>query len=479
MKKSSLPVFMSLACVLGMLSCSPDSIVIKGKVANAGGKQIVYNRTIDGIYVGMTDTLHLQADSSFIISIPGGKAERFDFALWNARALGSVYPEPGVTELNIDAAAKAPFGEGRTPKEQVMKMLSELDRKVRELRVGNQLKWDITKDKVASSVCKKLQSLAGALDKKISGSDAGLTAKARQDIRMQLLLAFEYRFMKEYYRVYGQDKQDWADAFREMVKFADLNNPENVFSPAFPEAIRNVAGFTIYDIEETAVRPKSMDESCGVLFDWYEENLQGRVREVAMAYSMLDDYRNEVYATGISGLYDRFLVLYPESVLNPLLDEAVSKNKAFNATGLSKDVRFIDTDSVKVFKEITDRFQGKVVFVDFWATWCWSCRRAFEYVEPLQQYAREHDVVLLYVSFDNSSEKAKWMKMANFYDLKGEHAILNEAFKQEIYDTFGENGYIVLPRYAIINSKGKLQFPKASGPEDLDKLISQLKEAAL
>lgn len=68
--------------------------------------------------------------------------------------------------------------------------------------------------------------------------------------------------------------------------------------------------------------------------------------------------------------------------------------------------------------------------------------------------------------------------MAGNYNMKGEHAIINETFKNEIYDTFGRNSILNIPHYAIINKKGELQFQSAASPENMDKLTEQLKEAA-
>lgn len=79
---------------------------------------------------------------------------------------------------------------------------------------------------------------------------------------------------------------------------------------------------------------------------------------------------------------------------------------------------------------------------------------------------------------DTPQKADLWKKMVGHYNLKGEHAIINEAFKMEIYDTFGWDGSLSIPHYAIVNKEGTLQFKSAAGPEDMTKLTEQLKEAA-
>ena len=460
-----------------LASCTSGSITLKGKVSNADGKPVVFHRTNDGIYTQTTDTLHLQADSTFTVTIPGKSAERFDFFLWGKRELGSLYLKPGTTELNIDASADIPLKHEKTPEDKVMEILSGLNKDVWDLRSRSGDKWNISKDTVASSVYGVLTEYARTLEKELTGVDASLKSKASQDIRMQLLLAFENQFFVNTYRCSEQTKKEWVEAFYKMSDFADLNNPDNVFSPAFGNAIRNQIGIKIYNIGKKEPF-QNRNEYYLFIFDRFEKELQGRVCEAMMANLILDDAKQEDYATGIPGLYDRFLTLYPQSVLKPLLDKAVARNNAFNRTAFSDDVCFLDTDSVKTFKEITDSFAGKVIFIDLWATWCSPCRASFSHVKPLQEYAKEHDVVLLYISIDRPSDKDKWMKMANVYNLKGKHVILNEFFQQEIYDTFGNNGSLHIPHCAIVNKKGELQFPVAASPENMDKLAAQLEEAA-
>lgn len=480
MKKSNFSIFScGILCVLGILSSciSQPSIVIKGKVTNAAGKPVIYYRSFEGTYMQSLDTLQLQPDSTFIVTIPAKSPERVDLYLWGARTLGSVYLKPGTTEMDIDASCENPLQLEETPENKVMKKLKALDENVWNLRARKGDIWNIAKDTVASSVYEKLTTYALLLDKELTGVDAGFKSKAMQDIRMQILLAFENQYFGAFYSVSEATMKEWNEVFYKMSDFVDLNQQDNVFSPAFPDAIGNQYGIQVYNINKSGIETKSENERNEIFFDGYKKNLQGKVCESAMANIIWEDYVNERNTTGIPELYDRFVSLYPESALLPLLEKAVTKNKLFNRVAFSDDIHFIESDSLQTLKEITSLFPGKVIFLDIWATWCSPCRKSFAYVEPLQQYAKENDVVLLYITIDQQSDKDKWQKMANYYDLKGEHLIVNKILDQDIRKIFGNNGILAIPRCAIVNTKGDLQFPKASSPEDMDKLIVQLKEA--
>ena len=104
---------------------------------------------------------------------------------------------------------------------------------------------------------------------------------------------------------------------------------------------------------------------------------------------------------------------------------------------------------------------------------------SFALAYSLQEYAKANDIVLLYLSIDRPEEDAKWRKMAAHYDLMGEHVRVQEAFKDEIYTTFGNaQKALSIPHCVIIGKDGEIKFKSAASPEDMEKLKSQLKEAA-
>ena len=51
--------------------------------------------------------------------------------------------------------------------------------------------------------------------------------------------------------------------------------------------------------------------------------------------------------------------------------------------------------------------QGKVVIVDFWASWCVPCRRSFPWLNRMQEKYREDGLVIVGVNLDSSAEDAQ------------------------------------------------------------------------
>lgn len=467
------------ALAMLLTSCSQKNITLEGKVTHASDAPIVYNITTNGIYLpGKFDTLHINPDSTYQISLPINSNEKLSLSLYGKRGLGAIYLAPGKQKLDIDASKSnelTPVNKF-TKENEILRKLTDLNENVLNLRTYEGDIFNISKDTVAASVYQKLIDYATTAENRLTDIDNEFKQRAMQDIRMQVLLAFISQYFPNCRKGSDITKQEWNDSYSKILEFANMNQAANVFSPIFADVIFNIANIEIF--WKNGKQVKDENERNQVMFDWYKANLQGRVQEVAMGLIFLEDANREYYATGIPALYEEFKQLWSNSILLPKIESALQKNIAFNKTKLPEDINILNTDSVRTFKEITSQYAGKVIFIDVWATWCRPCRASFAHIKPLQKFANENDIVLLYVSVDPPQKAELWKKMAGNYNLKGEHAIINETFKNEIYDTFGRNNSLSIPHYAIINKKGELQFQSAASPEDMDKLTEQLKEAA-
>ena len=100
--------------------------------------------------------------------------------------------------------------------------------------------------------------------------------------------------------------------------------------------------------------------------------------------------------------------------------------------------------------------KGKVVMVNFWATWCKPCVTELPELAKLKRANASKGVVLLLVSGDEIEDKAK---VANSLQQKGHSGTY--LIKGDINDFFATYdtktpGEVVFPRTYIYNRKGQL-----------------------
>jgi len=73
-------------------------------------------------------------------------------------------------------------------------------------------------------------------------------------------------------------------------------------------------------------------------------------------------------------------------------------------------------------------YKGKVVYLDFWASWCQPCKASFPYMEQLKQLYGSQGLVIIAVNVDHAQPRAQaFLQAMNsdlpvVYDPKGELA---------------------------------------------------------
>jgi thiol-disulfide isomerase/thioredoxin len=54
-----------------------------------------------------------------------------------------------------------------------------------------------------------------------------------------------------------------------------------------------------------------------------------------------------------------------------------------------------------------NEFKGKVVYVDFWASWCGPCRKSFPWMNEMQQKYRDQGLAVVAINLDTDRELAQ------------------------------------------------------------------------
>lgn len=63
-------------------------------------------------------------------------------------------------------------------------------------------------------------------------------------------------------------------------------------------------------------------------------------------------------------------------------------------------------DSALMSKDPFDQYQGNVVVVDFWASWCVPCRRSFPWLNDMHAKYAEQGLVVIGVNLDANQDDA-------------------------------------------------------------------------
>ncbi len=110
-----------------------------------------------------------------------------------------------------------------------------------------------------------------------------------------------------------------------------------------------------------------------------------------------------------------------------------------------------DSEGDALLANMIKDFKGKVIFIDFWNTWCMPCRQAIKEMEPMKEEFEGKDVAVLYVADESSPQKHY---DAMIVTMKGEHYRLSRSQASSLMQKWGFTG---IPSYVIIGKDGMVK----------------------
>jgi len=107
----------------------------------------------------------------------------------------------------------------------------------------------------------------------------------------------------------------------------------------------------------------------------------------------------------------------------------------------------------KILDNIISKHAGKVILVDFWATWCGPCLNGIAEIRPLKEEMKDSNVVFVYIT-DESSPLVAYQNLVP--TIKGQHYRLKSDEWRYLADKFKITG---IPHQVLINKEGKVVNP--------------------
>ncbi|QIL38567.1 TlpA family protein disulfide reductase [Pedobacter sp. HDW13] len=122
--------------------------------------------------------------------------------------------------------------------------------------------------------------------------------------------------------------------------------------------------------------------------------------------------------------------------------------------------------------QILNKYKGKLIYLDFWGSWCAPCRAEMPNAARLREKLKGRDIVFVYFGYKDVQDK--WLAAQQELKIEGEHYLLTPDQISEANDLFEIRG---VPRYVIIGKDGTLINKNANRPgkvyEELDKLAAK------
>jgi thiol-disulfide isomerase/thioredoxin len=108
------------------------------------------------------------------------------------------------------------------------------------------------------------------------------------------------------------------------------------------------------------------------------------------------------------------------------------------------------SEAEELFSNIIEKYKGKLVYVDFWATWCGPCRSGMQQIKPLKEELEGMDVAFVYIT-GPSSPRGTWENLIT--DVKGDHYYLSKDEWNYLTAHFNIRG---IPHYVLVGKEGEV-----------------------
>ncbi len=179
-------------------------------------------------------------------------------------------------------------------------------------------------------------------------------------------------------------------------------------------------------------------------------NAQDICNQMAREMIPIPDDKMKTEQKNISSPFIASYIKLKNDELKAKINENTMAAKKGNASTKSVVKQVPKTEAEKVFDAILANYRGKVIFIDFWATWCAPCRSGIEQIKPLKEELADKNVAFVYIT-NQSSPQATYNNMIP--DIKGEHYRLSTDEWNVLSGRFQISG---IPHYMVAGKDGRI-----------------------
>lgn len=234
-------------------------------------------------------------------------------------------------------------------------------------------------------------------------------------------------------------------------QFSDLDNPDYDQIPYLFEAAKNYA--TVLSMQPIPLE----------VFHGHLDQVLAKLNPVGQAYK----YALGGISIGLQSKTHPSFVKYGNLFLDkygaeksPMIDNfkvAVNRASSFMTGAVAPDFAQNDPDGQPIK---LSELRGKVVLVDFWASWCGPCRRENPNVVRMYNKYKSQGFEILGVSLDK--QKGAWLKAIEKDKLTWPHVSDLRGWKNEVAQLYSVTS---VPATILLDREGRIIARNLRGPE--------------
>lgn len=202
-----------------------------------------------------------------------------------------------------------------------------------------------------------------------------------------------------------------------------------------------------------------------------EEQARQNMPMGTLEYYLANNYFHAIKYAGIDSSERSiagFKKEFPNSRYLDLLETTLARKKSMSAGQPAVDLNLVTIEGKKM--KLSD-LKGKVVFLDFWASWCGPCIAEMPASKEVREHFTGKDVVFLYISIDDNEDK--WKEAIEKHEIKGVHVRDGGGWAAPAAKKYSIQS---IPAYFLVDRNGKYAMNLVPRPSDTEALIAAIEK---
>lgn len=179
-------------------------------------------------------------------------------------------------------------------------------------------------------------------------------------------------------------------------------------------------------------------------------------------------------------LLPRLIVVLTAAVANAGCDHRASEAVPKSSVPSDTHAISVRVANIDEYRATLAKLRGKVVLVDFWATWCPSCVEQFPHTVEIHRKYAERGLDVVSVSLDEPEAEPQVREFLRRQGASFENLLSAYGSGTKAIETFGLSGAV--PCYRVYDRSGELRHefavdpgaPRQFGPADIDAAVVEL-----
>ena len=238
-----------------------------------------------------------------------------------------------------------------------------------------------------------------------------------------------------------------SDNFSDPLQNIDVNNEKLLAHPEF----NNYIGSLIYwKRNNKTITDKTYAKLESIDTEITSQKIKDELAYIAMKFGINKTKR-------LDSVYQKYMSIVKNETYRNEITEIYQNFKKIVKGTVSPTFELYDINNKQVTLE---SLQGKLVYIDIWATWCVPCVKQIPALNKLEKEFKNKNIT--FVSICTSDTKERWKKMVEEKEMGG-----IQLFAPDGDISFFKDYYLKgIPRFIFIDEMGKIIDANAYKPSD-------------